>query len=240
MENFLVVGASRGLGHALVRAALAGGHAVTAVVRDAVVRDAVVRDAAVPGWASPRDPVERLTVVEADVRSDRELANVAARLPEGTRFSRFIYNAAVHLENDRRDLLDASTDDMLQTIDVNAVGAVRAVRHFRRCLKDDAVLALISSEAGSIQNSERETEYGYCMSKAALNMFARLLGNREAKRSKVDVVAIHPGWLRTDMGGPNARSSAQEAAEDILNLLESRATGSKPLYVDRLGEPIAF
>lgn len=231
MEHFLVVGASRGLGHALVRAALAAGHAVTAVLRNATV----------PDWASASDgSAQRLTVVEADVRSDSGLLNVATRLPDGTRFSRFIYNAAVHLEHDRRDLLDASADDMLQTIDVNAIGAVRAVRHFRRFLKDDGVLALISSEAGSIQNSERETEYGYCMSKAALNMFARLLANREAKRSKVDVVAIHPGWLRTDMGGLNAHSSARQAAEDILKLLESRATGSNPLYVDRLGEPIAF
>jgi NAD(P)-dependent dehydrogenase (short-subunit alcohol dehydrogenase family) len=179
-----------------------------------------------------------LSVGLADVRSDAELSKVAEGLGD-VRFDAIVYNAATHRGG--ADIEQASAEDMLTTLDVNAVGAARVVKYFRAHLVDGGLLAFISSEAGSIGSSGRASEYGYCMSKAALNMFARLMGNREKQRgSGVRVVALHPGWIRTDMGGPNAHLAPEEAARDVWRLLEKRASEAGPPFVDRLNEPLAW
>jgi NAD(P)-dependent dehydrogenase (short-subunit alcohol dehydrogenase family) len=174
----------------------------------------------------------------ADVRSDAELCAVAEGLG-GERFDGIVYNAAIHRGGD--DIEAASADDMLATLDVNAIGAAQVVRYFRARLAPGGLLAFISSETGSIEDSGRASEYGYCMSKAALNMFAKLMANREKQRgSGVQVLALHPGWIRTDMGGPRAHLAPDEAARDVWRLLQRRASEAGPLFVDRLGEPLAW
>jgi NAD(P)-dependent dehydrogenase (short-subunit alcohol dehydrogenase family) len=106
---------------------------------------------------------------------------------------------------------------------------------------DGGLVTLISSEAGSLSNNWRPSEYGYCMSKAALNMFACLLRVRQQKRrSGIQVIAMHPGWLRTDMGGPNADISVDEAARDIVQTLVARHGAEGPPFVDRFGEAMAW
>ena len=80
----------------------------------------------------------------------------------------------------------------------------------------------ISSEAGSIGGSRRRQEYCYCMSKAAMNMGAKILSNELWKRS-ARVISIHPGWVRTAMGGPDSFASKysvspDESAANIVNI----------------------
>jgi NAD(P)-dependent dehydrogenase (short-subunit alcohol dehydrogenase family) len=228
MARILVVGASRGLGLELVRAYLARGDAVTALVREGA-------------GGSALDAHPRQRIVVADVRSESELARAAESLPESERFDALIYNAAIHLERDRRDLEAASTEDMLTTLDVNAVGAARAVRAFRKRVKEHGQIVLISSEAGSIAASKRTSEYGYCMSKAALNMLGKLLANREAELGSGIVVAcIHPGWLRTDMGGPHAHLDPTQAARDVVGAIERLGAGTELQYIDWRGNALEF
>lgn len=230
VQHVLIVGASRGLGLALVRFALSQSCRVTAIARGAA---SPLRAAGGPGDG-------KLAVALADVRSDDELRRAAAEL-SGSRFDAIVYNAAIHPERGETDIEQSSSDEVLATLDVNAVGAARVARHFRPLLAPGGLLAFISSEAGSITDCGRTTEYGYCMSKAALNMLARLLENRERQRGTgVRVVSVHPGWIRTDMGGPNAHLSPEEAARDLWKLLETRAVESGPPFVDRLGEALPW
>jgi NAD(P)-dependent dehydrogenase (short-subunit alcohol dehydrogenase family) len=224
--NTLVVGASRGLGLELVRASLERGDRVVALYQNSS-----------DGLTEPGERFsEALEICPADVRREEDLAAAAARLASyAGRVQRLIYNAAIHLERDRGDLLSANVDDIALTLDVNTVGAVRALKHLRPLLAADGTVVLISSEAGSIGQCWRDSEYGYCMSKAALNMLARLLELREKRRSpQVQVRTIHPGWLRTDMGGPNADDSPREAALELLALLDAAAAAS--IYTDRHGQ----
>jgi len=228
VEHVLIVGTSRGLGLELTRAALRQSTRVTAIARRATPALEALR----------AQQQELLTIGLADVRSDAELQSVAEGLGDA-RFDGIVYNAAIHRGGD--DIESASADDMLATLDVNAVGAARVVRYFRPRLAPGGLLAFISSEAGSIGGSGRASEYGYCMSKAALNMFACLMGNRERQRgSGVHVLALHPGWIRTDMGGPRAHLAPDEAARDVWSLLERRASEAGAPFVDRLGEPLAW
>ena len=231
MDHLLIIGASRGLGLALVAEALGSDCRVTAVVR---------------GRAPLLDPFEhlhgsRLVILTADVRSEAALAAAASQLDQHPKVDTLVYNAAIHLERDRSDLTIANPDDILEMLDTNAVGALRSVKHFGRSLARDAQVVLISSEAGSIADAGRQSEYGYCMSKAALNMFAKLLANRERGRgSQIQIHSVHPGWMRTDMGGPNAHISAEEAAVAIMKTLRSCKGKPCPIFIDRLGEPLAW
>ena len=231
VKNALIVGASRGLGLSLARTLLERGLGVLALYRTACTElDAL----------AAKTP-ELLETAQLDVRRSEDFEVVADSLDEARRFDLFIYNAAVHLERDRVDLERANLDDVLETLDVNAVGAVRALKHLGRFVSKGGLVALMSSEAGSLADNWRASEYGYCMSKAALNMFACLASVREQKRaSGTRVLAMHPGWLRTDMGGPNADISADEAARDIVDTLSVRHGSEGAPFVDRFGKPMAW
>jgi NAD(P)-dependent dehydrogenase (short-subunit alcohol dehydrogenase family) len=183
-----------------------------------------------------------IEVHRADVCSEEQLAEVASHLEHhDVSVDAFLYNAAIHLEQERVDVEASRSDDVLQTLNVNAVGAVRAVKHLGRFVRPGGLLALISSEAGSLQNNWRPSEYGYCMSKAALNMFAQLLRVREQNRGAgVQVIALHPGWLRTDMGGPNADLAVGQAASDIVDTLLARHGVEGPPFIDRLGQAMKW
>ena len=225
MQHLLIVGASRGLGEAMVRLALEGGAQVTAVVRS---REAL---------ASLEATSPRLAVLTADVRSESELRRAAERV--SSHADAIVYNAAVHLEHDRRDIETCDPEALTSTFDVNATGAVRTVKWFRRCLRPGGAMVFVSSEAGGIAEAWRTSEYGYCMSKAALNMFAKLIANRElAQGSGVQVFALHPGWMRTDMGGQNAELAPDEAAAAVLDTIARRYGSAGPLFVDRFGTPM--
>jgi len=225
MQHLLIVGASRGLGEALVRLALARGAQVSAVVRS---RAALAELEA----TSPR-----LAILTADVRSEHELRQAAEQM--ASQVDAIVYNAAVHLEQNRLDIEDCDPEALSSTFDVNATGAVRTTKWFRRCLKPAGALVFISSEAGGISEAWRTSEYGYCMSKAALNMFAKLIANREAAQgSGVKVFALHPGWVRTDMGGQNAELGADESAAAVLDTIARCLDTPGPNFVDRFGAPM--
>ena len=227
VKHLLIVGASRGLGLALVKQALSESTRVTSVVRNAHDLPQELR----------QHP--KLNVLKADVRSEEQLARAARQLPDGLNFDGLIYNAAVHLERDGRDIEQTASDPIVTTINVNAVGALRTVKHFRRFVQPGGIIAIISSEAGNITDSKRTSEYGYCMSKAALNMFTRLLANREQHLATgVQVFSVHPGWMRTDMGGPQAELDPEEVAKTLLATFDKRLTAAGPEFIDRFGQPM--
>jgi NAD(P)-dependent dehydrogenase (short-subunit alcohol dehydrogenase family) len=77
------------------------------------------------------------------------------------------------------------------------------------------------------------------MSKAALNMQSRMLQNYLRPRG-FTVLAVHPGWMRTNMGGPNAAISPDESAEGIFQLARKERTADDPIYMDYQGVPLPW
>jgi len=137
--------------------------------------------------------------------------------------------------------LDLADGNIERSMDVNAYGPLRVTQQFLPLLKKGQMkrLVFISSEAGSIGDCPRKTEFGYTMSKAALNMEVKLLNNYLHPRG-FQVFAIHPGWIRTDMGGPRADISAEESAEAVYQLAVAERGKDSPIFIERDGRVKAW
>jgi NAD(P)-dependent dehydrogenase (short-subunit alcohol dehydrogenase family) len=97
----------------------------------------------------------------------------------------------------------------------------------------------ISSEAGSIGNCWRSAEFGYCMSKAALNMQSKILQNNLGPQG-FKVLAIHPGWMQTDMGGAQADIHPDVSAQGIFELALKEWKPEDAIYMDYQGNVLPW
>jgi NAD(P)-dependent dehydrogenase (short-subunit alcohol dehydrogenase family) len=153
-----------------------------------------------------------------------------------------INNAGVMLET-RTSLpeLDLARLPLFETLDVNTFGPLRMVQQFLPLLEkgDHKLILNISSEAGSITDCWRESEFAYSMSKAALNMQSKILQNHLKPRG-FKILAVHPGWMRTDMGGTEADIHSDEAAEGIFNLAVKNWNLDDEIFMDYRAQPIRW
>ncbi|MBN1400404.1 MAG: SDR family NAD(P)-dependent oxidoreductase [Anaerolineae bacterium] len=199
-QTAFVTGADRGLGQGLTVRLLESGWRVYA-------------GQYLPDWPeldalAARYP-ERLEIVSLDVSSEGSVHAAAKRVAECVAgLDLLINNAGVGSPTSERSIHVRDTrepqdyGEMHRMFDVNALGPLRVAEAFLPLLDRGVLkrLAFVSSEAGSINASRRTNNYGYCMSKAALNMGVRILFN--ALRPKGYTFRVyHPGWLRSYMRG---------------------------------------
>ena len=233
-KTVLITGADAGLGLSLVKRFLQGGFAVFAGVHRSM--DSLNVLASEYG-----DPLSLILLNVADLESVR----AAARLVDEQTNSLdiIINNAGIHLDHSKLPLeqLDLSDQHLQRTMDVNAFGPLRVVQQFLSLMeKGERKLVLnISSEAGSIADSKRENQFVYCMSKAALNMQSKILHNYLKPRG-FNVLVVHPGWMRTNMGGPSAAINSDEPAAGIFDLAAREPKPGDPIYIDYRGEPLPW
>ncbi|NBD22956.1 SDR family oxidoreductase [Paenibacillus glycinis] len=227
--NMLITGANRGLGFEIAAEALERGHAVIAGVRNPYAQDE--RLAAL---ASKYD--NRIALAALDVTDEEGLTELAARLKhEGKTLGAIVNNAAIlAARNTPIEALDM--DDVIRSFDINLFGPMRVAKHFLPLLTEpDAALINISSEAGSITHAY-PGDYPYAITKTALNMFSRQL-LAYVKDRGIQVLSVHPGWMKTDMGGENAPTDPRASAKGILDLIERKAIPvSRFNFVDYRGQ----
>lgn len=235
--NVYVTGANRGLGRALCLEFAARGHRVFAGVFSG--------EGALPS----DEPLshERVIAVPLDVCRDDSVTAAAESIRKHTPVLDVLVNNAARLgviEGTIEQPVDY--DDVLLTLNTNAIGPLRVTRSVLDLLRGGTTRSIvnISSEAGSIGDAWREGWFGYGMSKAALNMQTVLCFNRlRAEGFKVRLV--HPGWLRTYMRGAKdvqADLEPEEVAGDIctLALAEMAEPQDRVLFTDRHGKPLPW
>jgi NAD(P)-dependent dehydrogenase (short-subunit alcohol dehydrogenase family) len=231
IKTVFITGADKGLGFSLVQQFLRAGVHVFAGQYQAN-NDLIDLAQSFPQTLTPVP----LDVTQLD--SVSQAADIVAkRVPA---LDVLINNAGVMLEK-RTPLLelDLSNLPLFETLDVNTFGPLRMVQQFLPLLEkgEHKLILNISSEAGSITDCWRESEFAYSMSKAALNMQSKILQNYLKPRG-FKILAVHPGWMRTDMGGADADIDAAEAAEGIFNLAVKEWNLDDEIYMDYRAQPI--
>ena len=187
---------------------------------------------------------KKLTLVGLDVTDLTSVQRAARTVAEHTpALDILINNAAGYLQKPVKPLEELDFTDMhfQKTMDVNAFGPLRLTQQFLPLLEKGGrkLIVNISSEAGSITDCTRTSEYAYCMSKSALNMASKILQNFLKPRG-FKVLAIHPGWMRTDMGGPEADIHPDEAAEGIFGLALKQWQPDDEIYMDYRGQVLSW
>jgi NAD(P)-dependent dehydrogenase (short-subunit alcohol dehydrogenase family) len=227
--NLLITGANRGLGLKLTETALERGHRMFAGVRTLPPGGTLASLIA-------RYP-DRVIAVKLDVTREEDAAALAERLrSEGEALDVVINNAGVLLERGVK-LEDLSTDAVEETFDINLFGPIRVAKHMFPLMRQGGMLLNISSEAGCLSNAY-DGDYPYALSKVALNYFSKQLKAHDKPRG-VRVFAVHPGWIKTDMGGENAPGDPQVTADGILDIVEGKTAVSDDLYfINHRGEPM--
>lgn len=165
-------------------------------------------------------------------QSDEPSIRSAARAIAGP-VDHVIHNAAVR--GDTGGLATLTADHLAEVMRINVAGPLLLTRALLPALTPRATLTFISSRAGSFtEGHDPDGDYAYCLSKAALNRAVAKLADDLPQR----VIALHPGWLATDMGGPSAPDNPDVAAQRIvalLNRLDGPKTGS---FTDAMGHAI--
>ena len=228
----LVTGANRGLGLEFVRQLLARGERVVATCRH-------------PGKATALNALAgehpgRLRVLPLDVAAPRSIAELAHELPlldEALSLRLLVNCAGVLHSGERFGAIDpAIVEDSFRT---NAMGPLLVTQALADRLADGAKVANVSSVLGSIASLARFGSPSYDISKAAQNMATALLAKALAPRGIV-VLALHPGWARTDMGGANATVPVADAVAGLLRVVDGAGIADSGSFRDWRGETLPW
>lgn len=218
MPSVAVVGASRGLGREFVRQYLADGWTVHASAR----QDADLESLRSLGAMAYR----------ADVGDEASLAAMTAAI--GGSLDLLIANAGVGAREPTLDEIDAAAWTRVMTI--NALGPLLVARTLGKKVRQGGTIAALSSVLGSIADNGGGI-WSYRMSKAALNMGLSCLALELTPRD-IKVLALHPGWVRTDMGGAQAPLQPPESVAGMRRVIaEATASG---VFVDYSGKPLPW
>ena len=115
--------------------------------------------------------------------------------------------------------IDHSYEKMLEVLNVNVLGCILTIKHFNKNLRKNGKIILISSIM-SVQKHSGSNALIYRASKAAVNNIMVSI-SQEFKSKYITVSSFHPGWVRTDMGGPNATLSTKESASSLIKSFEN-------------------
>ncbi|MBX9933867.1 MAG: SDR family oxidoreductase [Methylobacterium sp.] len=223
-KSALIVGASRGLGLGLVETFLQRGWSVTATQRS-------------PSKGLSAIASDALDVETADIDDDASVAALHDRL-SGRHFDLVFVVAGVATQA-HDPLHEVPREVAAQVYLTNAISPVRFAETFRDTLAPGGLLAFMSSVLGSVALNESGGWENYRASKAALNTLVRSFALRHAEDGFATVL-MHPGWVRTEMGGQEADLDIATSVTGMADAIEARLGQGGCVYIDYKGETLAW
>jgi NAD(P)-dependent dehydrogenase (short-subunit alcohol dehydrogenase family) len=225
--SVLIVGASRGLGLAIAEEFLKLGWRVVGTVRSAPTK--------LRGLAEKAGG--RVEIEILDINAPDQVASLRARLA-GRSFDLLFVNAGV-TNNPEETIADVATDEFVRVMVTNALSPMRVVEALEGFVPPTGLIGVMSSGQGSVANNTVGMREVYRGSKAALNMFMRSFAARHAGDKRA-MVLMAPGWVKTDLGGPEARLTIAESVPSLVRtLLAARGTPDLQ-YLDYLGRTVPW
>ena len=220
MPTALILGASRGIGREFVRQLLAGGWKVYATARDDAALAALKGDGA--------------DAIRLDVERPESLAGLGWQL-DGVKLDLAIYVAGVFGPKERASV-PPTAQDFDHVMHTNVLGAMQAIPLIAPMVQAaGGRFAFLSSGMGSIGEVKGSDGWVYRASKAALNMAIR---SASFDYPGATFVALDPGWVQTDMGGPNAAITVDESVRGLLQVIGSLGAADSGTYRSRTGRQL--
>jgi NAD(P)-dependent dehydrogenase (short-subunit alcohol dehydrogenase family) len=222
MHQILITGSNRGIGFAITRELLeADDVQIFAACRQpqhAPALQELVR----------RFPA-RVFPIELEVTDQQSIAAAIQEIQHHTDTLDVVVNNA-GIDPDGQSLQSITPELMLHVLEVNAVAPLMVARACLPLLKRSEMprIVMISSEMASLEMRTYGGSYGYCASKAALNMTVRGLA---ADLRDVVTVALDPGWVRTDMGGASATLAPEQSARGIVRVISGLSRSDSGRYL---------
>src|SRR5690625_324570 len=180
----------------------------------------------------------QLAIIHLDVTCEQSVQAATSKL-NGS-LDVIINNAAI-LNEREKTIEDLDLEACKLAFDINTLGPIRVIKHFLPILKngENQSIINISSEAGSLTNAY-SGDYPYGMSKVALNMLSEKL-HVTLKDEDIQVLSVHPGWMRTDMGGQQATNDPADTAKAIYDLIERQVQiESEHVFIDYQGKQMSI
>ncbi|WP_191058596.1 SDR family NAD(P)-dependent oxidoreductase [Geminicoccus harenae] len=227
--TILIVGASRGIGHAMAARFLAKGWHVIGTVRTGVRSDL---------HALADDYDGQVDIETLDINEPEQIRGLRDRL-SGTTLDILFVNAGTTTHDEHVPIGRVSTEEFTRVMVTNALSPMRAIEALQDLVPADGLIGAMSSGQGSISNNETGMREVYRGSKAALNMFMRSFAAREPKPGRA-MVLMAPGWIRTALGGPDAPLAIEEAVPKVVDVLLSRRGKPGLRFLDREGSTVPW
>ncbi|WP_371141018.1 SDR family oxidoreductase [Burkholderia cepacia] len=227
--TILLVAASRGLGLAMAEQFLSKGWSVTGTVREG------------SGRTRLHDLADRfdggLDIETLDICEPAQLAALRERL-SGRRFDMLFVNAGTTNEP-TETIGEVTTDEFVRVMVTNALAPMRVIETLQDRVTADGLIGAMSSGQGSVANNVSGMREVYRGSKAALNQFMRSFAARQADTRRA-MVLMAPGWVRTELGGPDARLTIEESVPSLVDVLVAKRARPGLEYLDYLGRTVPW
>ena len=224
----MVVGASRAIGLGLARELLERGWDVIATVRSTT--PAALEDLA-------RSHPGHLTVEHLDVTEQTQIDALRDRVPPESVALLFV-NAGT--TNEDRPVGEVSTEDFVRVMVTNALSPLRVVEGLGSLVPATGTIGIMSSRQGSISMNTRGGHEVYRASKSALNQLVRSYAARHRDDPRT-LLLLHPGWVKTDLGGEGAQLEVADSARGVVDVLEQHGGDGGLQFIDHQGRgPVAW
>jgi NAD(P)-dependent dehydrogenase (short-subunit alcohol dehydrogenase family) len=230
ISTVLIIGASRGLGHAMAAEFLKKGWHVVGTVRGGRGRTRL-HDLA------DTHP-DRLEIETLDITDPEAIRALRSRL-SGRTFDILFVNAGTTNPNPAQTIGEVSTEDFTNLMITNALSPMRVVESLSDLVSAAGLIGIMSSGQGSVADNESGQREVYRASKAALNQLMRSFAARQG-RSPRAMVLMAPGWVRTELGGPDGRLAIDESVPGVVNVLLAKLGRPGLEYLDYHGRTVRW
>jgi NAD(P)-dependent dehydrogenase (short-subunit alcohol dehydrogenase family) len=232
MKTLLLTGANRGIGLEFCRQYATDGWHVLACCRNPEKADALNKLAA-------QHP-DLIKIHALDVADLAQIERLGQTLSSET-IDLLINNAGNYPKSDTGGFGHTNYADWMTAFNINTMAPLKMAETFAKQIArgKQKVIATLTSQMGSIEDNGSGGNYQYRSTKAAANMVVKSLAI-DLKQSGITAVVLHPGWVKTDMGGPNAMISVEQSVTGMRQVIGSLKQHDSGKFLNYSGEEIPW